>query len=136
MPTDLTLYGRPVGTVFDLLGEKENDITYAVGWALAESDRFTAALLEDLFEGNRDYRVDLIRLQEGISGAGFTDIEILANQGKTHVVLEAKRGYALPGDDQLHKYATRSSPPPTAVVVLAEAGPDFVAGRLPPSVAG
>jgi hypothetical protein len=29
MPHDLTLYGRPIGTVFDLLGDKENDLTYS-----------------------------------------------------------------------------------------------------------
>jgi len=29
--TDLTLYGRRVETVFELLGEAEDDITYSVG---------------------------------------------------------------------------------------------------------
>jgi hypothetical protein len=38
MSAELILYGRPVGTVFDLLGSKENDITYSLGWALAESE--------------------------------------------------------------------------------------------------
>jgi len=33
--TDLTLYGRRVETVFELLGEAEDDITYSVGWGLA-----------------------------------------------------------------------------------------------------
>ena len=37
MGVDLKLHGRPIGTVFDLLGKKENDITYSVGWALAQS---------------------------------------------------------------------------------------------------
>jgi hypothetical protein len=29
---ELVLHGRPVGTVFDLLGRTENDMTYALGW--------------------------------------------------------------------------------------------------------
>lgn len=28
VPTDLTLYSRPAATVFGLLGEGDNDITY------------------------------------------------------------------------------------------------------------
>src|SRR6185312_11104795 len=56
--------------------------------------------------------------------------------GKVHVVIEAKRGYGLPGDDQLAKYATRTDPPPTALVVMAEASADFVTGKLPESIAG
>lgn len=31
---DLTLYGHPVRTVFDLLGKKANDLTYSLGWGL------------------------------------------------------------------------------------------------------
>jgi hypothetical protein len=30
--TDLTLHGRRVKTVFELLGDAEDDITYSVGW--------------------------------------------------------------------------------------------------------
>jgi hypothetical protein len=137
MPAELTLYGRPVGTVFDLLGDKENDITYSLGWALAESERLSGALLEDVVSsGGAELAADSVRLQEGISGAGFTDIEVLAGDGDVHIVIEAKRGYDLPQPAQLKKYATRTQPPPTALVVCAEASADFVAGKLPPTVAG
>jgi hypothetical protein len=136
MPSDLTLYGRPVATVFDLLGDKENDITYSVGWALAESDHFAIALLKDLFPRRKTLQPEVVRLQEGISGAGFTDIEINANQNAVHVVIEAKRGYHLPLEDQLAKYAARSEPSPTKLLVLAEASPEFVSGRLPKEVHG
>jgi len=115
MSAELTLYGRPVDTVFDLLGDRENDITYSVQGELA---------------------ADSVRLQEGISGAGFTDIEILAGKGSVHVVIEAKRGYDLPQPAQLQKYATRTQPPPTVLVVCAEASADFVTGKLPDSVSG
>jgi hypothetical protein len=39
----LTLHGWTVATVFDLLGDKENDATYSLGWGLANSDRLTLA---------------------------------------------------------------------------------------------
>ena len=35
---ELLLHGRPVATVFDLLGRDENDMTYALGWGLTRSD--------------------------------------------------------------------------------------------------
>jgi hypothetical protein len=133
---DLTLHGRSIGTVFDLLGDKENDITYSVGWALAESESFTHLLLGDVLPGAPIDSLDIVQLQEGVSGAGFTDIEIKANEGDLHVVVEAKRGYSLPGIDQLEKYATRVDPQPTALLVLAEASLGFVKGRLPDLVAG
>jgi len=137
MPAELTLYGRPVGTVFDLLGDKENDITYSMGWALAECERLSSALLEDIVSsGGAELTADSVRLQEGVSGAGFTDIEVLAGNGDVHIVIEAKRGYDLPQQTQLKKYATRTQPPPTALVICAEASADFVSGKLPPTVAG
>jgi hypothetical protein len=136
MPVDLTLHGRPVGTVFDLLGDKENDITYSVGWAMAQSAGLAEAFIADVLPEAGDAAIDVVQLQEGIPGAGFTDIEVKADEGKIHIVIEAKRGYNLPGDDQLAKYATRTDPAPTALVVMAEASADFVAGKLPASVAG
>jgi len=131
MPVDLTLRDRPVGTVFDLLGNKENDITYSVGWALSKSEQLARLLLSDLLPTAGIESLDLVQLQQGVPGAGFTDIEIKANEGKLHLVVEAKRGYNLPGLEQLAKYATRSNPKPDALVVLAEASADFVQGRLP-----
>lgn len=137
MPAELTLYGRSVGTVFDLLGDRENDITYSLGWVLAESERLSSSLLKDMVPAvSGEPIADSVRLQEGISGAGFTDIEILANEGDVHIVIEAKRGYDLPQLAQLQKYATRTQPPPTALVVYAEASADFVVGKLPDAVAG
>lgn len=136
MTADLTLYGREVATVFDLLGDKENDITYAIGWALANSQRFSGALLKDVLPRRAIEPPESIRLQEGVSGAGFTDIEIQGRKGKLHVVIEAKRGYQLPSHEQLSKYASRTIPPPTLLVALAEAPPEFVAGKLPKKVDG
>lgn len=134
MPVDLTLHGRPIGTVFDLLGKKENDITYSVGYAMAQSAALAEAFIADVLPDAGDVATDIVQLQEGIPGAGFTDIELKAAEGKIHVVIEAKRGYSLPGDEQLAKYATRTEPQPTVLVVMAEASAAFVAGKLPVTV--
>lgn len=69
MAAELTLYGRPIGTVFDLLGHKENDITYSLGWALAESECLSKALLQDVApSAEGDLVPETVRLQEGVSG--------------------------------------------------------------------
>src|SRR4051794_18756380 len=100
---ELRLHGQPVGTVFDLLGDKEDDITYSLGWGLAQSDRLSRALLRETF--GVDSEPDEIALQETIPGAGRTDIEIETPQ--QHLILEAKRGWDLPRPGQLETYATR-----------------------------
>jgi hypothetical protein len=46
--TVLFLHGRKIETIFDLLGREENDMTYALGWALAESPQFLRQLGETL----------------------------------------------------------------------------------------
>jgi hypothetical protein len=136
MPVDLTLHGRPVGTVFDLLGDKENDITYSVGWAMAQSSELATVFVEDVLSPSVPVTVDIVQLQEFIPGSGYTDIEMRANEGEIHLVIEAKRGYNLPGIDQLAKYATRTDPRPTGLVVMAEASADFVVGKIPTTVDG
>lgn len=49
--TELRLHSRVVHTVFDLLGDKEGDITYSFGWGLAKSDALATALLKECFKG-------------------------------------------------------------------------------------
>lgn len=85
---ELRLHGRPVGTVFDLLGEKEDDITYSLGWALAQSDALARALLREAFDEEAD--PEEVALQETVPGAGRTDIEVETK--RHHLIFEAKRG--------------------------------------------
>jgi hypothetical protein len=120
--TLLTLHGRGIETVFDLLGRRENGMTYALGWALARSTHFLSAFVRELgLPGPLSERVR-IQLQEHKSQLGFTDIEI-DDPGSFHVVLEAKRGFVIPTLDQLTKYSDRlleSSSRFRLLVVLAE----------------
>jgi 3-methyladenine DNA glycosylase AlkD len=59
---ELLLHSRPVRTVFDLLGDKEDDITYSLGWALAQSDRLVRRLLARSFAVGDDDTGDLAAL--------------------------------------------------------------------------
>jgi hypothetical protein len=103
---ELTLYSRPVRTVFDLLGSKEDDITYSVGWGFAQSETFTRAVLAETFGPDAEQgEITAIRLQESAPGAGRTDVEVETE--RSHLVLEAKRGWNLPRVAQLQQYADR-----------------------------
>src|SRR5271154_5067184 len=97
--TELTLHSHAVGTVFDLLGSKEDDITYSVGWGLAQSESFTRSVLSEAFGNAVQGEVTAIRLQESERGTGRTDVEIETE--RLHLVLEAKRGWNLPLPSQL-----------------------------------
>lgn len=122
--TILTLHSQQIETVFDLLGQKENDLTYALGWALARSPKFLRRLAITLgFRNGFSERVK-IRLQEHSSSQGITDVEI-DDPGLCHIILEAKRGFTVPDELQLVKYAhrlniARDEPKTRLLVVLAE----------------
>jgi hypothetical protein len=132
---NLTLYGRPVLTVFDLLGKKENDLTYSLGWGLGQSDTFVQRLLREVFADKQAGELQALRLQEFLPGSGFTDIEIETN--KVALVLEAKVGWSLPEKAQLERYAPRlKSAEIGQILVVSECTPEFAAARLPQAVAG
>jgi len=127
----LYLGKQEINTVFDLRGDKENDITFSLGWALAQSDIFLKRLLKDLFPNQDTGRVTDIHLQKhGKEHRGYTDIEIKTEIA--HIVIEAKRGWNLPTEAQLKRYAPsfgKSSR--NAIVVMAECEPTYAAGKLP-----
>jgi len=104
--TQLMVHGQKVDTVFELLGNNENAMTYSLGWALASCDVFSQQLAAMLGFSKGFSDAMHIRLQEYTSQKGFTDIEIV-DPGECHIVIEAKRGFNIPSLDQLEKYADR-----------------------------
>ncbi len=101
----LQLHGKEVTTIFDLLGRTENDMTYSLGWCLAQVPAFLDGFGDLL--GTRDLSRDArIRLQEFDSPTGITDIEI-HSPGRAAWVVEAKQGYTVPSTEQLKQYASR-----------------------------
>jgi hypothetical protein len=103
---DLLLHNRPVASVFNLLGQKENDVTYSIGWALSKGPSFLTNFLKELAERrSSDSDTLIIALQEFQKGSGITDIEI--RDSDVHIIIEAKRGWNLPLSEQLAKYLPR-----------------------------
>jgi hypothetical protein len=132
---DLFLNGKQIETVFDLLGDKENDITFSVGWALSRCDEFLSELLKQMLPpGHGPGASHSVRLQEYAVSGGYTDIEIITE--RAHVIVEAKRGWNLPHPDQLQKYARRLSGGASgqAIAVMAECTPEYASLHLPNSI--
>lgn len=105
MPS-LLLHDREVSTIYDLLGHRENDMTAALGWGLAQSPQLLSALVTAVVDSRVDPSEAIVRMQEHHATGGFTDVEILVPD-RLHLILEAKRGWNLPSTDQLEHYAQR-----------------------------
>jgi hypothetical protein len=105
--TELFLHNQRVESIFNLLGEKENDITFSIGWALSRSP----VLLERFVQKSLNVRTPVdtsevvVALQEYEKDAGITDVEI--RSPAFHLIVEAKRGWELPSQSQLGKYLPR-----------------------------
>ena len=102
---DIYLHGSKLDSVFELLGTKENDITYSLGWALSHSPTLLDGLLSKIFPSSSIGDVDRIELQQHDADGGYTDVEIIGPN--LHVIIEAKRGWTVPGKVQLQKYSRR-----------------------------
>jgi len=111
---DLFIHNRQIDNVFQLLGDHENDISYSVAWALAKCPCFLDAFLKSEIKYRPKAGEVLIRLQhsENKKGdrrkEGVTDIEI-ESPGNFYIIIEAKKGWNLPGRKQLEKYGNRPS---------------------------
>ena len=134
---------RSVATVFDLLGDDENDMSSAVGYALSRSPTFLCRVVRELVPGwdgdipNGEGAV--IELQTGRPGEGITDIE-LRLRDDIYVIVEAKRNATLPAAEQLARYAPIAARSPAAtrlLVTLTGVAPAAAFnGGLPADVGG
>lgn len=134
--TELLLHKKPVESIFHLLGNKENDITFSVGWALSRCPSFLEAFLRSSVSWNDPVSLDstVVRLQTHESNKGITDIEIEAGD-EYFFIIEAKRGWNLPSRRQLRKYLRRKSFSSSragrkAIIVLSECSPDYAKHNL------
>ena len=104
----LISYNREVKSVFELLGSKENDITSSMAWALAKCPEFLKRVAAAVVPAAFDPEDVWILNQQYTGDTGITDIEI-TDEKNFHMIIEAKRGWVLPGADQLKKYSLRKS---------------------------
>jgi hypothetical protein len=129
----LWLHGQEVDSIFQLLGTKENDITYSLGWGFTRAPHFARQFVRDLFKDDSLTVLEVL-LQEHQTARGFTDVELIGEgkSGLFRVVIEAKRGYSVPSPDQLIKYENRFKDIETlrSFLVLAEAREDYARRAL------
>ena len=123
-----------MATVFDLLGDSENDMTSSTGWALTRSPTLLRLLLERVAPGTNPGMFIGVRLQESSDLGGYTDIEIETEN--LFVIVEAKRGWQLPRCAQLELYAQRLQrrAKQGVLVVLSECSREFAGPRLPKTI--
>lgn len=127
-----------IETIYQLLGEKENDITRAVAWTLNKCPTFLSAFIKKLHGAEIDQAETSILYQQfekTDDENGYTDLEITDGRN-FHIILEAKRGWILPNIEQLTKYAHRPSFIRTGamkkyIVTLSECSQDYAKSNLP-----
>ncbi len=131
----LESYGKEIHSIFQLLGDKENDITLSMSWALVKCTEFLKALIISI-TGTAPPNDDISILNQRYdANAGITDIEITDFQ-TFHIIIEAKRGWILPSADQLTKYSLRSDFQNAPygnkyIVTMSECTQSYAAAHLP-----
>jgi len=136
MTTRLVSRGSEPASVFGLLGADENAATFALGWALANSQTLAESLFSHLGlkVGSDDILVELQR--HGEHDRGYTDIE-LRSSTRFHIVIEAKHGWDPPSQEQLTRYAGRlQGSAERRLVSLSAAAASYASLLLPSAVAG
>lgn len=103
------LHGREIKSVFQLMGYKENDISYSIAWVLSKCQTMLILLIEDVC-GTASFNPNDVEIsvQEYDKVSGITDIEIKDNK-EFFIIIEAKRGWVLPSKEQLLKYSKREA---------------------------
>ena len=131
----LKAYGDAVVSIFQLIGDKENDITKSIAWALNKCPVFIKKIVYEIFGINVDPDEVDILYQKYDAETGITDIEM--TDGQTfHLIIEAKRGWLLPGAEQLTKYSMRSdfrkaAVQNKAIVSMSECSVEYAKDNLP-----
>ncbi len=95
-----------IESIFELLGEHENDMTYSLAWGLVQCPEFLDRFLYAINQKNiKLSEVDIYLQKGGDRKEGITDIELRSPKFST--IIEAKRGWNVPSKKQLIKYAKR-----------------------------
>lgn len=135
--SNLFVNNDKINSIFLLLGEKENNISFSVAYGLANCRVFLKKFMVEVGYGvlsDEDCdRADVI-LQNFESEPGITDVEIIL-MDKFHIIIEAKRGWVFPSTGQILKYSGRNSFREKSVfkklIVFNESNPEFTARHFP-----
>lgn len=130
-----------ITSVFQLLGNHENDISKSLSWVLKECPTVLKLLIQDKCGVSIDTNSVVISYQsfeEQEKKRTFTDIEI-TDYGNFAVIIEAKRGWVLPGADQLNTYSKKKSflnnpAKLKRILTLSECSDEYAKKNLPFSI--
>ncbi|MHB1841554.1 MAG: hypothetical protein ACYCO4_00305 [Sulfobacillus sp.] len=106
-------YNKPLRSVFELAGVTEPAVTDALGWVFGHSPSLCHCFvlhIGGLDVSSEECKGVEVQLQHPIGEEGFTDVELMHDS--FHLIVEAKRGWSLPGAEQLRKYVGRLLPAP------------------------
>lgn len=128
-------HGSDVGSVFDLLGRDENDLTAALGFSMSKCPALASVLLQRMWP-SKSHGVGAPDFALEVRGeVGRTDLEIRLPTGL--LILEAKRGWLLPTLGQLESYVGRiESHGKGALVTLSQASAELAATHFPSEIHG
>lgn len=129
----LSRYGRNSRAVFDLVGHGEVDLTAALGWTLTRSPKLLSAFWERLEMPGEAAAVEVALEVADVDGR--TDLQLAGDQAM--VIVEAKKGWLVPGENQLGRYASRFEPGGEGLLVtLSDSSTTWAGYELPEQVAG
>lgn len=104
---------------------------------MAHSPSLTRSVLRHALGTAGEHAVDEIRLQDRVRGSGITDILILGPD--VHAIVEAKRGWYLPSEDQSSLYVPRLHEDHRShqvLLTMSEAPKKYAALHLPAVLKG
>lgn len=132
---ELIAYGNEVNSIFQLIGTLENDITKSIAWALCKCPVFLKNIVNEVLGIDIDTSKVRIKYQDFEKGKGVTDLEITDND-QFYIIIEAKRGWILPGAEQLTLYSDRrslvqSSAKYKSIISMSECNATYAASYLP-----
>jgi hypothetical protein len=134
----LTIHGVEPSSVFGLIGEDENSVSFALGWVLERSPHFRRLIVAAAFGRKVDTDGAIVALQKHGEDGGFTDVEIQDGHS-FHAILEAKRGWEVPSVKQLTRYSPRlasSAAELKRLITTSAADSRYAQRQLPPDVRG
>ena len=132
---ELIAHGQSIETIFDLIGDLENDITKSIAWSFKKCPKLLEKCVEKLLGITINADEAVIRYQVSEADKGITDLEITDNRN-FYIIIEAKRGWILPGYDQLKMYSERDSfitnpARHKAIVSMSECTEEYANNKLP-----
>ena len=132
---ELIAYGSEITNIFQLLGTLENDITKSIAWVLAKCPSFLKKVIFDVIGIDVEPEKVRIGYQEFEKDKGITDLEITDGES-FYIIIEAKRGWILPGAEQLSLYSERkaimqSGVKHKAIVSMSECSQEYAKSYLP-----